>query len=86
MANVYLPPKNSVLNDPLTLAHKDIQFQYDMGKMDIINKEEIKKALNPPVNINEYHHTDGEMRHPETLYLIPGNPRHRSDSLMRDPH
>ena len=41
MANVYLPPKDSIWNDPRTLAHKDIQFHYNMGKMDIINEDEI---------------------------------------------
>lgn len=84
--NVYLPPKNAEWNNPNTLSDKDDVSKYTkpMGNMDIINEAEINALDDLPVDeYGEYNHKDGEPRHPETLYLVPGNPRHRSDSLAR---
>jgi len=84
--NIYLPPKGSNWDDTSTLGDEsDItKNKKPYGSMDILNKDSIEDAIEPPVNDEgEYHHKDGMLRHPETLYLTPGNPRQRSDSLIR---
>jgi hypothetical protein len=85
--NIYLPSKNANWNDPTTLGDKEDMSKNlkAFGDMIILNTEGIKDAVKPPVDEEgKYTHKDGEEdRHPQTLYLVPGNPRHRSDSLFR---
>jgi hypothetical protein len=84
---IYLPPKSAKwsntqdLGDPKDLTH----YGKPHGDMNVLNEKEIKDAINPPVDEDgEYKHKDGEEdRHPQTLYLTPKAPRHRSDSLDR---
>lgn len=84
--NVYLPPKGTNWNDPCSLGDENDISEYsdEFKKLDILNESEIQDALYPPVDsVGAYHHKDGKFRHPETLYLTPGNPRNRSDSQAR---
>jgi hypothetical protein len=84
--NIYLPPKGSNWADTSTLGDEaDVsEYKKPYGDMSIINEEYIEEAVYPPVDeTGEYHHKDGKFRHPETLYLTPGNPRQRSDSQVR---
>jgi hypothetical protein len=83
---VYLPPKGQEWNDTSTLGEDEdvIEYEKPFGDMNILNEEEVKDAVYPPVDEDgEYHHKDGKFRHPETLYITPGVPKHRSDSLSR---
>lgn len=85
-ATVYLPPKGGKWNDTTSLGDdKDIsEYSKPYGNMDIMNEKEIEDAVYPPVNdTGEYHHKDGKFRHPETLYLVPGQPKTRNDSQAR---
>lgn len=87
MPNVYLPPKKRIdWNDTSKMSDpKDFtEYPDPNGKMDVLNADTVSDSIYPEASgAEEYHHKDGSERHPETLYLIPGNPRHRSDSLAR---
>lgn len=81
--DIYLPPKGQEWNNPNTLADpKDItEYAKPFGTMQVLNEDTYNKI--PVDDIGEYNHKDGEPRHPQTLYLTPKEPRHRSDSLTR---
>lgn len=85
--SVYLPlNKDGEWNNTTTLGDEDDISEYSKpyGDMDVLNEKQIEKATYPPVDDSgEYHHKDGRFRHPETLYLSPGSPKGRGDSLAR---
>ena len=54
------------------------------GKMDILNESTFDDCIdNSDDQYGKYDPIDAEIRHPATLYLTPGRPAHRSDSLSR---
>ena len=83
---VYLPKKGENWADTNTLMDKNILTHYDKpyGKMEILNDSTFKDCLdNGDDQFGKYDPMDAEIRHPSTLYLTPGRPVHRSDSLSR---
>lgn len=84
--NIYLPPKGSNWNDPNSLGDESDITEYSdpYGNMSVLNEDEIEDAVYPPVDKSGvYHHKDGKFRHPETLYLVPGESKSRHDSQTR---
>jgi len=84
---VYLPKKGvDGWKDTNNLMDKDLLTHYNnsYGKMDILNSSTFKDCINNDDDkYGKYDPIDADDRHPSTLYLTPGRPSHRSDSLSR---
>jgi len=84
---VYLPKKGADgWKDTNNLEPKDYLTSYpDSYKgMEILNNSTFKDCLdNDEDQFGKYVPTDEHSRHPVTLYLTPGSPYHRSNSLAR---
>ena len=84
MPDIYLPKKNIDWNAPMTIEYPEDHTEYhdEYKKMNVLNEKQAIDAIYPKADkkrVFEYHHKDNSERHPETLYIVPGSPRHWSD-------